>query len=226
MKPWKRLFFYLILNALVSACATFTVLFLWDQFSGPIPRNLLPQAMQILSPAAALTAEPTPADTPVPQPTATESFTVYVVQSGDTFESIAAANNVSVAELLAVNGFTQSQPLGDGEVLRIPDNPKTSVDIESVIGAGDLEAERVLLRQRGEDEIDLTGWQLDDGQGHIFTFPQITLFRNGAVNIYTRPGANTVVELYWGLKQPLWASGATVTLRDAQGGVAAKYKVP
>ncbi len=46
------------------------------------------------------------------------------------------------------------------------------------------------------------------------------------MNIYTRAGVNTVVELYWGLSQPVWASGTTVILRDAQNNVRATYLVP
>ncbi len=235
MKSWKRLLFYVLLNVIVSACTTLVVLFVWDQVSGPLPRGLLPRALSVFQrptqAAGAAGGQPVgeARGTPAPRPTATEAYTVYQVKSGDTFESIAAEHNVSPDELVAVNGFTKSQPLGEGEVLRIPVHPQGSVVIDSVIGAGDLDAERVLLKHSGGGELSLVGWQLDDGQGRLFTFPeapQLTLFAGGAVNIYTKSGVNTVVDLFWGLDQPLWKSGSTVILRDADGNVQARYLVP
>lgn len=230
MKSWKRLIFYILLNIFVSACTTLAVLLVWDQFSGPLPRNLLPRALSSLSrPPAETPVVQTDGTPAAPQPTATEAFLVYQVESGDTFESIAEAHNVSVEELVAVNGFKSSQPLGAGEVLRIPMHPQGSVVIDSVIGAGDLDTEHVLLKHRGEGELALVGWRLEDDQGNVFIFPQfpqLTLFPGGAVNIYTRSGVNSVVELYWGLSQPVWRSGTTVILRDAQNNVRATYVVP
>jgi LysM repeat protein len=233
MKSWKRLLFYLALNIFVSACTTIAVLFLWDQIYGPLPRGLLPRAWSsISSPAQAGAARTPPAGTPAgpeAQTTATEAFIVYQVKSGDTFESIAASHNIGPDELIAVNGFTQSQPLGEGEVLRIPLHATGSVVIDSVIGAGDLDAERVLIKHSGGSEISLVGWRLEDGQGNVFVFPespQLILFSGGAVNIFTKAGVNTVVELYWGLDNPVWKSGSTVILRDAAGNVQARYLVP
>lgn len=225
MKQWKRLFFYLFLNVLVSACTVLVVLFLWDQMRGPIPRGLLPEAVQSIRPAT-VAATLAPGETPVPSLTPTEEYIIYQVQSGDTFESIAAQFNMSVEELLAENGFTQSQPLGAGEVLRIPKHPKGTVIIDTVVGAGDLESERVLLKHRGEGELSLAGWRIENADGDVFVFPQLKLFSGGAVNLHTRSGSDTVVDLYWELNEAVWKSGATVILRDAQENVRDTYVVP
>jgi LysM repeat protein len=231
MKSWKRLLFYITLNVLVSVCATLSVLFAWDQLYGPLPRNLLPQAVENLA-AQPTQTPPAPAatsDVVEAQVTPTEAFVVYQVISGDTFESIAAAHNISVDELVAVNGFTASQPLGAGEVLRIPMHSSGSVAIDSIIGAGDLDTERVLIKHTGGDDLSLVGWRLEDDRGNAFIFPrspELILYPGGAVNIYTKAGVNTVVDLYWGLNAPVWVSGSTVILRDAQGNVHAKYVVP
>jgi LysM repeat protein len=229
MKQWRRLFFYLTLNILVSACATFAVLLAWDQFYQPLPKNLLPQAFQQLGRSPTEVAQSTLVATQPPQPTPTEAFIVYAVVAGDTFDSIASEHNMSVEELVQVNGFSEVQPLGPGEVLRIPVYPKGSVVIDSVIGAGDLAWERVLLKHRGEGELSLVGWRLEGDNGKVFEFPQfpqLTLFKGGAVNVYTRTGTDTVVDLYWGLSEPVWASGDTINLIDAQGDVHASYTVP
>ncbi len=117
----------------------------------------------------------------------------------------------------------------------LPDAPPTatlnpdaeiSVEIVSVIGAGTLDAEMVLVRYLGEDNLDLAGWELKDEDKHVFVFPQLTLYPEGAVQVHTMAGQNTVVDLYWGMRQSLWQSGETVSLIDAQGTERATYKVP
>jgi LysM repeat protein len=228
MKQWSRVLFYLSINVILSACVMFAVLLAWDQMRGPLPKGLLPQAIS-LARSGTPTATAAANNSPDAQPTPTEEFIVYQVQPGDTFESIAESYNVGVEELVAINGFARSQPLGTGEVLRIPKHPKGSVLIDSVIGAGDLNSERVLLKHRGEGEISLVGWRLEDGSGNVFVFPQVpllVLFKGGAINVYSRSGVDTVVDLFWGLDRAVWNSGATVTLRDAQGNVRATYVIP
>lgn len=228
MKQFKRLSFYLFLNVLVSACTTFSVLWFWDQYRSPLPKGVLANALQSFSRATTPTPEPSQA-TAIPQPTPTETFIVHQVKAGETFDSLAEQYNMSVEELVAVNGFSRPQPLGAGEVLRIPLHPKGTVIIDSVIGAGDLSSERVLLKHRGEGELSLVGWRLESGDGDVYTFPEfpkMTLFGGGAVNVYTKTGVDTVVDLYWGLDRPLWYSGATLTLKDTQGNVRHTYTVP
>lgn len=223
MKQWKRLIYYLLLNVLVSACTTLTVLIIWDQVYSPSSGNFLS-----LSPVRSVPQAAPPDDVsgeiPVPQPTPTPVFIAYQVRDGETFDSIAAAFGVSAEELMAENGFS-NKTLGAGEVLRIPVHQESKVSINSAFGVGDLNTERVLLKHQGEGEVLLTGWQIADEDGNTFTFPQLAL-SNGAVNVWTGSGTNTVVDLYWGLDQPVWRSGETVFLRDAQGEERATYTVP
>ncbi|MEW5871618.1 MAG: lamin tail domain-containing protein [Chloroflexota bacterium] len=177
------MFLFLLLNALVSACATLVVLILWDQAQGPLPKSLLPDALSAIRPAA---------HTPTPAP------------------GQGAATPVSTPGASALSA--------QGSML-----------IESVIGVGDLETEHVKLKYNGEGEISLVGWRIEDGRGNVFIFPQspqLTLYSGGAVSIYTRPGNNSVIELYWGMDKAIWSPGETVTLRDAQGRIQATYKIP
>lgn len=64
------------------------------------------------------TAEPT--DTPEPSPTPGPVFTEYTVRSGDTLGAISAHFNMSVEELMRVNGLTDPHSLQVGQVLKIP----------------------------------------------------------------------------------------------------------
>ncbi len=98
--------------------------------------------------------------------------------------------------------------------------------ISSVVGAGDLSSERVLIQYVGDGEVSLAGWQLKDEEGNTFTFPGLTMFSGGAVTVHTAAGTNTVVDLYWGLEQAIWREGEQVSLLDPDGNVAATYFVP
>ena len=100
------------------------------------------------------------------------------------------------------------------------------VIIESVIGAGALENERVVLLRTGDGELSLAGWRLEDGTGNVYTFPMLTLYKGGAINLNTGSGQDTVVDLFWGLASPIWMSGKTVSLYDSQDELQASYTVP
>jgi LysM repeat protein len=98
--------------------------------------------------------------------------------------------------------------------------------IDTVIGAGVLENERVRLRRTGDGELSLAGWRLEDGMGNKYIFPQLTLYKDGAINLNTRTGQNTVVDLFWGLTSPIWKSDKTVLLYDSQNVLRSTYTVP
>lgn len=229
MKPWRRLVLYLVLNILVSTITTVVVLVAWDRLRGPLPSNLIPEISWDLFKSAPATPD-APQNTPQPQPTPTETFIVYQVQAGDTFESIANQYNVSIDLLLAENGFSADTLLGVGETLRIPVMPRGpdpgAVVIDRVVGAGDLATERVVIAYTGSEELSLAGWALEAPAGQLYRFPQLTLFRDGAVSIYTKAGSDTVVDLYWGLGTAVWARGDRVDLRSPDGEVYASYIVP
>lgn len=229
MKPWRRMTLYLVLNVLVSALTTLAVLVAWDRLRGPMPTHIIPSfSWNWFS-----RPEPTPITpepTPMPQATPTPTFVVYQVQSGDTFESIAEQYGVPVDVLMAENGFSAGTILGVGEVLRIPvlsSGPEPgSVIVDRVVGAGDLSTERVVILYTGSEEFSLSGWVLEAPAGQEYPFPQLTLFKDVTVSVFTQAGSDTASELYWGLETPLWASGDEAILRDPSGEVFASYTVP
>lgn len=196
-------------------------------------------------------AQATP--TPTSGPDLLKNVQEYQVQFGDTLGDIAARFDVEIADLLRVNQINDPNSLSVGMVIYVPlppekiptdtptitptpnlaltatlsgSLPEARVVINSVIGAGDLASERVFLTRTGFGELDLTGWQLRDQNGNVFTFPQLALFESGAVNVWTTTGTPSVVDLYWGLQSPIWSSGETVVLVDSQGKERARYVVP
>lgn len=224
MKQWKRLFFFLLLNVLVSACTTLAVLVAWDQIRAPLPGGLIP-SISISLPGAV--EEPTTAPSlavEAARPTATPAVEIHAVIDGETFESIAETYGISVEELVEANGYTQPQILSPNELLRVPIKP---VIIDSVIGAGDLDSERVVVFNNLDGELSLAGWQVDNGIGSAYTFPAVTLFtKNFPLKLYTKAGTNSTGELYWGLQAPAWQSGMTATLRDPSGKIQDTYTIP
>jgi len=107
-------------------------------------------------------------------------------------------------------------------------SPQTDipVQIESVVGAGTLNAETTIIHYSGEGQLNLAGWQLKDEDSNTFTFPQLTLYPNGSVQVHTVAGTDTVIDLYWGVPDPVWGSGENARLYDAQGNLRAVYRVP
>lgn len=278
MRHWKRLFYYLIINVLVSACTVVTVLALWQRYQPEIPflgdinplalitpmspRSLFPEYASSIETAEATATQAPETDIPpqeIPLETPMTEM-AYTVQAGDTLGAIAVKFNVTVAEITDSNEIANPDALEVGQVLIIrrpliapttqtplpaeeidvgletptsvptdispPSSGETRVTIDSVIAAGDLNSERVFLKRVGPGEISLTGWQLVAENGEKFDFPQITLFENGAVFIYSKEGQTTAVALYWALDHSVWKSGDTVVLLDDQGQVHTSYQIP
>jgi len=151
MKQWKRLAFFLLINIFVSACTTMGILFAWDRLRTPMPGGLIqPLAISFSRPATPTPPPPVATDEPAVTPAAL--FDTYTVKDGDTFDSIAQTYGVSIADLVAVNGYSQPQTLSPGELLRIPLKPAV---IDSVIGAGDLNTEHVVILNNLDGQLSL-----------------------------------------------------------------------
>jgi hypothetical protein len=122
------------------------------------------------------------------------------------------------------NSRKENTPLpSTGEILPL-DQP--ILEVQAVIVPGDLESERVLIRNVNNKSINLSGWIVDNNEGAIFSFPALTLFAGSEVALYSRTGENTTSKLFWGLSQAAWKNGATVTILDPQGNVRATYVIP
>jgi hypothetical protein len=124
----------------------------------------------------------------------------------------------------------QVAPVQNGEVAEaietLPPEADVPVEIVSVVGAGTLGTEVVVVRYNGEGELSLANWQLKDDNGNTFTFPQLILYTDGAVQVHTSTGSDTVVDLYMSLREPIWESGEVARLFDPQDNLRAIYRVP
>jgi len=247
----RRLMFYLIVNALVSASATLAVLWLWDRAHSP-PRIVVttPGTQVASGPTAVATSGPQLSPVP-PTPT----LTIYVVQSGDTLGSIAEQFDLPVEDIMKANGLTEPDVLDVGQALvipvggfvfpmetpgalptnvvetppptatRDPNAPLPRLSIREVKSTGILADEAIVIVNLG-GPVDLAGWTLRDESGNLYTFPALTLFEGGAVMLHTSAGEDTVTDLYWGQPAAVWASGKNALLSDPNGNLHTRLTVP
>lgn len=280
MRQMKRLFYFVVLNVIISAITVGVVLQLWENDHPPLsientPVVVIVTATQpinqpiISNDLASGTITPFDAGLPISgtvQVTPSLQKFTYRVQEGDFLGNLAIQFNVSVADIMAVNDLTNPDSLYVGQVIFIPTSPlptatptlisptiiasatprptatttqgpiptstptamrqEPQVLINSVIGIGVLENERVVLHRTGDGELSLAGWRLTDGKGNEYFFPQLTLYKDGAINLNTRTGQNTVVDLFWGFTSPIWKSGKVISIYDSQNNLRATYTIP
>jgi hypothetical protein len=200
MTRWKRLFYYLLINVLVSACTVWAVLSIWQMTHENQGSPFNPFGIILSSPTKPSVIETLAANQ---TPVITLSSTL-----------LPGSPITSTVDTLPVSGTLQTPVVA------------TLVNIANVFGAGDLATERVRLECKGQNGVSLAGWQLTDGNGHTFTFPELTLYPGGAVDLHTGPGSNDVVSLYWGLEQAVWSTGRMVKLLDNQGVIQSTFVIP
>ncbi len=243
----RRMAIFVAINAVVSAIVVLVVLSIWDSSRSPL------QPIPTLAPTPIVIATAKPIE-PTATPIEPRS---YIVQSGDTPGSIALQFDVSVEDLLSANHLQSGDILNIGQKLIIPTAGATPTSVEAttptpaimalatstpiatpanvggvfvtirqIDSAGILDGEALVLINLG-DKVNLAGWTLSDGEGHKYTFPDLTLLPNAEVHIHTTAGTNSAADLYWGQSQALWSgSGSIAYLRDTSGKLMATYRVP
>lgn len=243
---WRQFLPYLVVNVVVSGITAFLVFQVLSAPRGPEQSTVTPTldvAARVASavPTATITLQPSP--TPL----------TYRVQPGDTMYAIAQRLGISLDDLLAENGLTDPANLEVGQLLKLPyveglearlaqelgtpesepaeaeatpepEGQAPQVEILGVNGAGNLDSEVVRILNSG-GAAHMAGWSLEDDGEHVYYFPVFTL-HNGAVSVHTEDGTDSVIDLYWGLNEPVWLPGTTVTLRNASGVVVDSFQIP
>lgn len=170
---------------------------------------------------------------------------LHVMQSGDTPFGVADRYGADRNLLLLANNLTveTSVRLQIGDELIVPlegcnisgatgENPAFAaaiatldpniIDIELVAyeGLGDITSEVIRLRNNGA-QLNITDWTLSDSSGNSYVFPELLLFNDAEINLYTRSGRSTGYALFWGKDASVWQQGEQLTLSDAGGQVRA-----
>lgn len=243
---------FITVNIIVSALVMLTILFAWERIRTP-PTSAPTSAPPVLTTQDAIA--PTIAPVPSPNPSEPLQYTVQegdtlgaIAQTYDvSLEDLMAANALTdpnvlrIGQTLIIPSSPSTFPTTDSSAETPPEPTNIEalptplptltpsgppmVEIGQVLGAGDLAAEVVVVRNTG-GLVSLEGWTLSDAEGNTFTFPTISLFADVQMRVHSNPGRSTPSDLYWGRDTPAWNQGELITLRDETGSVVDTYIVP
>lgn len=208
----------------------------------PTPNIAAPPSGTVLPEATAAAAS----DEPV----------LHTVAAGETLNIISQQYDVSIDDIMAANGLDNPNFIAVGQQLTIPigglPEPTTApteaavvealpspiptepaatgggvIGVTGIIDPGILETEAVQLVNSGAQQQSIQGWKVRDEDNNVYTFGDVSIFGDGAgVLLHTRAGDDTFSDLHWGLSEPAWRSGETLTLWDANEQVVATFVVP
>jgi LysM repeat protein len=130
--PWLRVLLVVVLAAVITVASGPVagavgpiVTSIIGSLTTPGEANPTPsiEATPTSSPTESPTPSPSPSASPSPSPSPSGSPEVpktYVVQSGDTLSGIALSLDISMADLIALNGITDPNRIRPGQVLKLP----------------------------------------------------------------------------------------------------------
>ncbi len=139
-------------------------------------------------------------------------------------DALIAADATEEATAEATEGPTATPTLRPTLTLP-PTATNAKVEIAEVIGAGQITAEGITIRNNGNN-VNLKGWTIETSSGNTYTFAERILFSNGLVTVYSRVGQDTAIALFWNRTQPGFQPGDVVTLKDNNGKVQGSYRLP
>ena len=84
--------------------------------------------------------------------------------------------------------------------------------------------EYIIIENREDIPVDLTGWTVYDEAHHRYLLPTFILQAEATVTLRTCLGKNSQSELFWGSRSPIWNNdGDTIFIRDSEGQLILSY---
>ena len=211
-----------------------------------------PPVVLIVTPTpAAQSAQPAPQPAIGNQPAVTAtsassgsgSAEIYVVEAGDSLLGIALKFGLTIDALMDANNLTNPDFVFVGQRLSIPGGGSAATSASGsepaaapppvtdglelrVEQPGNLAQEQVQVVNDSDAAFNLQGWTLSREGGPIYTFGNLPIFPGGSVRLHSGNGEANSVNLYWGLTEPVWSSGAVARLRNPEGTVVTSVAVP
>jgi len=236
--------------ALVMAAVLLGIALIWQRG----PEASVSATLTSTKEAPTPSSSPSPAATPTPTKPVTytvqagDTLSAIAQEQDVPLEVLADANDLADPDVLQVGqiliiprdessseprpAFTETpvpiSPIDEEEIVIPPTITPSGpplIEINEIEGAGDLEAEMVVLSNQG-DMVSLEAWTLSSPANDRFVLPALTLFPQGEVRVHSMEGDDTPRDLYWGRTESAWQEGELVTLRDADGNVVDTYIVP
>lgn len=133
------------------------------------------------------------------------------------------------------NAESQAEAITGPETTPLPEASEMLIEITDVTGVGNLATERLRVTRVGGDPgevVSMLNWRIRDEDNHEFNISSrsglnsLDLHSGGAIDIYTKSGASTPIELYLGHDEPLWSQGEIVTLLDGDGSIQDTFVIP
>lgn len=100
---------------------------------------------------------------------------------------------------------------------------KVAIVISNINFPGQRQRESVVIANEG-DTLDLKGWTLSSPRGVVYTFGNVSLFKDNFINIYTTTGADIATDLFMNRADAAWQVGDVVTLAR-EGRAQATYTI-
>jgi competence protein ComEC len=84
--------------------------------------------------------------------------------------------------------------------------------------------EYIVFENNGDDPLDLSGWTVENEEGHTYAFPEgYTLEPHSKVSLHTGTGDDSATDLYWGSDRAIWKNeGDTVLVKNDRDAVVLK----
>lgn len=96
----------------------------------------------------------------------------------------------------------------------------TGIRVVTVSEEGDaLNDEYIVIKNTGDNLLDLSGWSVKDGDGHVHTFQDgVTLEVGMTLTLYSGQGSQQPARRYWWADEMVWDDdGETITIFDDTG---------
>lgn len=206
---WKEWALIVVVNVLISALTTWVVVRLLTSQ----PRPLIAEAPRAVAagPAPAQ-ATAVPAAAPTPQLIAAPTSTPAAKASAPPAAAPSAVPPAAAPTTAPAAGPPAAAP------------QPTGVRVASVTFAGQRPREFVALVNEGDTQ-SLQGWTLQSSRGVSYTLPNVTVFKDGFLNIYTTSGTNSATEVFIGRTEAAWQPGDSITLATKDGQTISRFEV-
>lgn len=186
-----------------------------------VPSTLTPAAggASTPTPTARGTSTPTPTVRGTNTPTPTVRSTGTPVRATNTPLPTATTGSAGVVPARTPTSI----PAGLAVTLEIvPYDPNTSTNLND---------EFIILTSEEDNDLTIEGWRIVNisrPERPTFTFPAFILPPETDVYLYSGSGTSNPAtgDFYWNQRAPVWRSGDTAHLLDAQGRLVSSYQVP
>jgi hypothetical protein len=84
--------------------------------------------------------------------------------------------------------------------------------------------EQVVFANEG-DQINLNGWSIKSSNDNTYAFKNVSIAKDGFLNLYTTNGSDTSTALFMNRAEPAWVVGDSLSLINAEGQTVNTYVV-